>query len=112
MRPRRDGKCGNADSAASSTFLQLTAWIKQGWLKIDGRKCPNLVQEASLYTYDGPTRGLSRENPVDEHNHALAALRYLVMGLKRPAAVKVKAAEPPPVKRAWLSVWNEELWLD
>ncbi len=60
------------------------------------------------------------EFPVDEHNHALAALRYLIvmidahrLSARRPA----DPAPPPPPEPGWrpptdprLSVRNEYLW--
>jgi hypothetical protein len=56
----------------------VTARLRTGRLRVDARACPNLVREAKLYRYgDDP----GEENPVDEHNHALAALRYLVSRL-------------------------------
>jgi len=59
---------------------------------------------------------------VDDNNHALAALRYLVMKLDAGRNVRtapVETAEDAARKRAecerqrqreWLSVWNEALW--
>jgi hypothetical protein len=52
----------------------VTARLRTGRLKVIEGRCPNLVREARLYRY-GDEPG---ENPVDEHNHALAALRYLI----------------------------------
>jgi hypothetical protein len=48
---------------------------------LEGR-CPNLLAEAGLYRWAsrGET-GADAESPLDEHNHALAALRYLVSRL-------------------------------
>ena len=49
------------------------------------------------------------ENPVDEHNHALAALRYLVCGLDAAFLARLRRrpgpALPPP-----LLVDDEHLW--
>jgi hypothetical protein len=60
----------------------LTARLRTGRLKVVGSACPNLLAEARLYRYPTATeRGVLGENPVDEHNHALAALRYLVSKL-------------------------------
>src|SRR5207244_6185738 len=61
----------------------VTAWIRTGRLKVDGKRCPNLVREARLYRYDED----GSETPVDEENHALAALRYVIARLdeRRPA---------------------------
>jgi hypothetical protein len=60
----------------------VTARIRTGRLKVHSAGCPNLVAEARLYRYPSEAeRAGSGENPVDEHNHALAALRYLIAGL-------------------------------
>jgi hypothetical protein len=59
-------------------IVAVTARIETGRLKIIAGACPNLLREASLYRYsDNPTDRRS-ESPVDEHNHALDALRYMV----------------------------------
>jgi hypothetical protein len=55
---------------------------------------------------------------VDDHNHALAALRYLVMELDAGRNVRTAPAQTPEDaarkreerQREWLSVWNEALW--
>jgi hypothetical protein len=59
---------------------------------------------------------------VDDNNHALAALRYLVTKLDAGRNVRTGPVETPEDKarkreeyerrkqREWLSVWNEELW--
>jgi hypothetical protein len=46
----------------------------------------NLIAEARLYRY--PTaaeREHHGENPIDAHNHALAALRYLASRIVKPS---------------------------
>ncbi len=56
----------------------VTARIRTGRLKIHPR-CTNLIAEAKLYRWPTATeRAVHGENPIDAHNHALAALRYLV----------------------------------
>jgi hypothetical protein len=51
------------------------ARLKSGTLRAVQGACPNLLREAALYCYsDDPTDRRS-ETPLDEHNHALAALR-------------------------------------
>jgi hypothetical protein len=47
-------------------------------LKIVAGACPNLLREASLYRYSDDRTDRRPETPLDEHNHALDALRYLV----------------------------------
>ncbi len=64
--------------------------------------------------------GDTGEAPEDEHNHALAALRYLVsrldarqMARNRGHADVDTTANPPPAprkKRPWLRLDNEALW--
>src|SRR5271166_3342266 len=54
--------------------------IAEGRLKIVRSACMPLIREFGMYHYD-PEK-LS-ENPVDEDNHAMDALRYLVVGLDR-----------------------------
>ena len=56
--------------------------IQSGRLLIDPDTCPNLAAEGSLYAYD-PDGELVTETPIDRDNHALSALRYLVMGLAK-----------------------------
>ena len=57
----------------------VTARLRTGRLKIDPRRCPSLCTEARLYRYPSEQeRAVLGENPIDDHNHALGALRYLV----------------------------------
>lgn len=59
----------------------ITARIRTGRLKVSP-SCVNLIAEARLYRYPTPAeREIVGENPIDAHNHALAALRYLVTRL-------------------------------
>jgi hypothetical protein len=59
----------------------VTARIESGRLKIVAGRCPNLLAEAELYRYGTGGGDRRAEQPVDESNHALAALRYLVSRL-------------------------------
>jgi hypothetical protein len=53
--------------------------INEGRIKIDPKRCPNLTAEAALYRYpDDKERVVYGENPIDDNNHALGALRYLI----------------------------------
>ena len=60
----------------------MTARLENGGLRVLAGRCPNLLEEAGLYRY-GDGQNQTAETPVDEHNHALAALRYLISGLDR-----------------------------
>jgi hypothetical protein len=54
--------------------------IRTGRLRIVRTACLDLVRELGMYHYD-PAKKL--EEPIDEDNHAVDALRYLVVGLDR-----------------------------
>jgi hypothetical protein len=83
-------------------------------------RCPNLLAEAALYRYDDDPKERRAEVPVDESNHALAALRYLISRLDerrmaRPPAADAPDPAPskppsPPSRRRWLRYDNEALW--
>lgn len=63
----------------------VTQRLRLGKLKVLAHACPNLVHESRLYRYPTPKeKEVYGENPVDAHNHALAALRYLVTRLPAP----------------------------
>lgn len=55
----------------------------------DGTKW--LIREAGIYHYDPEKAG---ENPVDEDNHSMDALRYLIVGLDRGKVAKDPWMEP------------------
>jgi hypothetical protein len=97
----------------------VSARLENGTLKVLAGCCPNLLAEAGLYRYADSAQEGRAEVPVDAHNHALAALRYLVAGLdsgrmardtSRAATPSKECAEPPP--REWLRWDNEALWTD
>ncbi len=67
------------DNDIRAGIAAVTARLRTDRLKVHGPACSNLLAEARLYRYPTATeRALLGENPVDAHNHALAALRYLV----------------------------------
>ena len=85
------GSDGYAD-LDSLGIAMITARIRTGKLKVSSA-CVNLINEAKLYRYPSPAeRAQLGENPIDAHNHALAALRYLVTRITKPAAGDVPIA--------------------
>lgn len=64
----------------------VSARIARGGLKVvrNDQTMP-LIREASMYCYDPEKMS---ENPVDRDNHALDALRYLIVGLDRGTAAE------------------------
>jgi hypothetical protein len=96
--------------------------LETGRLKIIAGACPNLLREASLYRYSDDRADRLSETPMDEHNHALAALRYLVSKIDQRQmarfmgkggvgeAVAEEAAKAKNREEKWLSVRNEAFW--
>jgi hypothetical protein len=90
----------------------VTSRLGTGTLKVVRGSCPNLLAEAELYRYGD---GRDSESPVDDHNHALAALRYLITRLDehrlaRSAEAPREPKEPKERKKPWLRLDNEAIW--
>jgi hypothetical protein len=117
------------DNAIRAGIAAVTSRIQTGRLKVVSYGAPNLCAEAQLYRYPRPDeKTVQNENPIDENNHALAALRYLVTQLDRKfvarfrranAALRQEVDSPtpqpgqpakPPVRNWWLDPRNPELW--
>jgi hypothetical protein len=106
------------DNELRPGIAAVSARIENGTLRVVKGCCPNLLAEAELYRYgDSPTERQA-EVPVDEHNHALAALRYLISKLderrmaRPPAPPGDRPPSLPPERRdrPWLRLDNEALW--
>jgi hypothetical protein len=84
----------------------VTARIRTGRLKV-APSCVNLIAESRLYRYPTPAeREQLGENPIDAHNHALAALRYLASRITKgqaPTKQPIAPRKPPAVD-------DEALW--
>ena len=65
----------------------VRARLEDGRLRIVEGRCPNLLAEAGMYRW-GESEDRRAEVPVDENNHALAALRYLIATLDRNSLTK------------------------
>jgi len=102
------------NNALRSGIAAVTARLQTGTLKVVNGACPNLLKEADPYRWsDEPG---AAETPVDDYNHALAALRYLISRLDQRTLGKVLKAvvnkvlpEKKPA-RPWLRYGNEGLW--
>src|SRR5262245_53594681 len=78
-----DIKVRKGENALRPGIGGVTARLGDGRLKVMEGRCPNLLVEAGLYRYSSDPDNRDAETPVDDHNHALAALRYLVCRLDR-----------------------------
>jgi hypothetical protein len=107
-----------ANNDIQAGIAAVSARLRTGRLCVHRASCPNLLAEAERYRYTQARDGTpSSESPIDEHNHALDALRYLISRLdegfiarfrKKPSASP--PPPPPPPSRPWLSLTNESLW--
>jgi hypothetical protein len=109
-----DFKVLEGNNALRPGIAAVSARLENGTLRVLEGRCPNLVYEAALYRYSDAAGERQAEVPVDEHNHALAALRYLVSRLDERHMAGPRPGRPadgPPRKpRPWLRLDNEELW--
>jgi hypothetical protein len=88
-----------ADNDIRLGIAATAARLRTGRLKVHGPACPNLVAESRLYRYPPVGDGAAaHENPVDEHNHALGALRYLISALDARFIARLRNREPPPAE--------------
>jgi hypothetical protein len=111
-------------NAIALGLAAVCARLENGTLRVLEGACPNLLREADLYRYaEGPREGAG-EAPLDEHNHALAALRYLICCLDQrkmargrqgaagpvPPTDPAQEAPPRPKAKPWLRPDNPFLW--
>src|SRR5437879_4472163 len=66
------------DNALRPGIAAVSARLENGTLRVLEGRCPNLLAEAALYRYSDDAGDRRAEAPVDQQNHALAALRYLI----------------------------------
>lgn len=67
----------NKDSIVNG-IQQVRELLKQQKLRIHS-SCVNLIAEFEMYAYPDPKDGLLKEVPMKENDHALDALRYVIM---------------------------------
>jgi phage terminase large subunit len=87
---RRAGvRCAPAMNDILIGVNAVNARIESGTLHIS-KRCRALVAEAGAYVYPADK---STELPVDEFNHALDALRYLIMGVDKGRVARIQERE-------------------
>lgn len=74
------------------------------------RKCVNLIDEIYQYRWPDPRDGVAKkEEPVKDHDHAMDAMRYMVMEADRPRQYSVDAAtdklKPKPPADSFASIF-------
>jgi Terminase large subunit, T4likevirus-type, N-terminal len=98
-----------ADNARDAGIGAVTARVRTGRLKVVRSACPNLIYEAQIYRHrvqeDGAAGG---GKPFDGDDHALDALRYLILRLDRGHIAKPRSTgQPLPRGLDWR---DESLW--
>jgi hypothetical protein len=91
----------------------VTARLRTGRLKVRRSACPNLIEEARLYRYPTASeRAVQGEDPIDEHNHAVGALRYLVSRLDALflARLRRRGDAPPAAASTPHMATDDHLW--
>jgi hypothetical protein len=73
----------------------VSARLENGTLKVLAGRCPHLLSEAELYRYSPDPADRNAEVPLDEHNHALAALRYLVSRIDHRHMARIHRSAGP-----------------
>src|SRR6202040_4168437 len=125
---RRAGlKVLRGGNAIQAGIAAVNARLRTGRLRVLCSACPNLLAEAKLYRYPTSQNGQAdTEVPLDQNNHALAALRYLVSRLDTGFVARFRRrndfedstdqgretqeTERPEDPRKTLRLGNEELW--
>src|SRR5262249_26289847 len=59
----------------------VRARLEEGTLRVLAGRCPNLLREAALYRYSKEPAARKSEVPCDGSDHAMDALRYLIVRL-------------------------------
>ncbi len=100
------------DNDIRSGIAAVAARLRTGRLKVRRAACPHLLAEARLYRYPTAAERARRgENPVDEHNHALGALRYLIARLDAHFIARMRKTQPLPDHRGPdKNIDSEHLW--
>lgn len=77
---------GKSHSAIIHGILAVNNRIYNGKLKVIESACPATCAESETYIYPEKDEEIIGDIPVDKDNHAMDALRYLIVGLDRRRA--------------------------
>lgn len=104
---RTRGSQGEAKKPILHGIDLVTSRIRQGKLKVVRSACMPLIREAGMYCYDPEKRS---ENPIDDNNHAMDALRYMIVGLDRGKAAPAPEYVPEPEPDRLDPLDDDERW--
>jgi hypothetical protein len=111
-------RVAKGNNALGAGIGAVTARLEAGTLRVVRGACPKLCAEADLYRYADEAHEGGSETPKDRHNHALAALRYLVSRLDARRMARASGAapepkEPQPARRPaelWQRLSDDRIW--
>ena len=91
------------EAARKDVYIGIQATQRRFMVTGDGRPrlyissaCVNTINELYDYSWEEPRDGRNaREEPRKERDHAMDALRYMVMEADRPREYRVEGIEPP-----------------
>lgn len=83
-------KGGHTVVSANKNILSginaVNSRILSGRLKILTNRCPAVVSESEMYKYPEDEEKSGGDKPIDEFNHAMDSLRYLIAGMDKKRA--------------------------
>ena len=72
-------KVKEADNAVVDGINLVLNWLEEGRIHIIAKRCPNLIKEFFSYIWDAKAQERGEDKPVKTNDHAIDALRYLLM---------------------------------
>lgn len=74
---RRKIRVKAADNAVVSGIRTVSSALKNGRLRVNRGRCPNLIREVTSYVWDDNAQLRGEDAPLKQNDHAVDALRYL-----------------------------------
>ena len=72
-------KVKEADNTVVDGINLVLNWLEEGRIHIVAKRCPNIIKEFFSYIWDEKAQERGEDKPVKTNDHALDALRYLLM---------------------------------
>lgn len=79
-------KVRKANKNIEAGIIAVNGRILTGRLKIIVNRCPAIKAEGELYSYTDDEDDPGSDKPIDEFNHVMDSLRYMIMGIDHKKA--------------------------
>jgi len=76
-----------ADNAVVDGIRTVASFLSERRLFVYRKKCPNLLKEFGVYSWDPKAQERGEDKPIKAHDHALDGLRYVLHTLFKSAFV-------------------------